>query len=310
MKYQEALDLIQQYGLVTLHLKCNGVVQRCPTLKHPNARNGWILLSITGDEVWGSFGSYSDGIKIPIKISGGFIFDEKAHKLYKERLEKSNKNKRLLADEAANRAKGIWGRLAHSGVSDYVNRKRINPHGARYGTQRTVAIPLLNINGELRGLQVIYEEKNIWMRNAPDKRFWPRGMDKKGCFFVMDADLGMLDYGIIICEGYATGCSIYEATGIKTVVAFDSGNLLPVALNIKKKYPSRKIVICGDDDYFSPENSGFNKAVDAAVAVGGSVCLPKFRNRGEGDSDWNDLHVSEGLDEVCKQIYGFLDING
>ena len=57
----------------------------------------------------------------------------------------------------------------------------------------------------------------------------------------------------IICEGYATGASIHEASKETVIVAFDSGNLLPVATSFREKFPSKIIIIAADDDSKPPK---------------------------------------------------------
>jgi len=57
-----------------------------------------------------------------------------------------------------------------------------------------------------------------------------------GTFFSM-ADKP--DGPLVICEGYATGASIFEATGFATVCAIDCGNLLAVARSLRAKWPER-----------------------------------------------------------------------
>ena len=48
----------------------------------------------------------------------------------------------------------------------------------------------------------------------------------------------MPDWIALIAEGYATAASLHEATGLPVIVAFDAGNLLPVAQAIHKRYPA------------------------------------------------------------------------
>ncbi|HIJ50357.1 MAG TPA: hypothetical protein HPP54_04755, partial [Nitrospinae bacterium] len=67
-------------------------------------------------------------------------------------------------------------------------------------------------SGEISSLQSIKE--------SGKKSFFPNGKVSGGYHLI--GDIGPL---VLICEGYATGASLYEATGIPTVVAFNSGNL-------------------------------------------------------------------------------------
>jgi putative DNA primase/helicase len=50
-------------------------------------------------------------------------------------------------------------------------------------------------------------------------------------------------------EGWATGATLHEATGLPVVVAFNAGNLLLVAKLIRREYPAARLVICADNDW-------------------------------------------------------------
>jgi putative DNA primase/helicase len=79
---------------------------------------------------------------------------------------------------------------------------------------------------------------------AGDKRFLFGGM-VKGCYHSIGKPAGLL----IVCEGYATGASIHECTGHAVAVAFNAGNLEPVAVALRAKYLALKIIIAADDDH-------------------------------------------------------------
>ena len=157
-------------------------------------------------------------------------------------------------------------------------------------------IPMRDASGWLHSLQ----------RIGPDgrKRFLPFGR-KHGCYFAIGEPDGL----ICIVEGYATGASVREAVGCAVVVAFDAGNLKPVAVALRKKYPHMVIVIAADDDYRTDGNPGLTKAREAAAAVGGVVATPDFgNNRPEGATDFNDLHQAQGLDAVRRCIEGAQEV--
>jgi putative DNA primase/helicase len=81
---------------------------------------------------------------------------------------------------------------------------------------------------------------------------------------------------LCICEGFATGATIHEATGYPVAVAFSAGNLLAVAQAMRAKFPDLPIVLCADDDYQTAANPGLTKATEAARAVRGAVAVPDF----------------------------------
>jgi putative DNA primase/helicase len=91
------------------------------------------------------------------------------------------------------------------------------------------------------------------------------GGKKKGC----DCRMGKYDPAqpIVVCEGWATGCSIHQATGLHVVVAFDAGNLVPVVERLRTAHPDAVIAIAGDDDAFKPENGNKGAAVVEAVCA-------------------------------------------
>lgn len=167
-------------------------------------------------------------------------------------------------------------------------------------------IPLRNADNELRGLQTIDAEGR--------KRFVP-GMEKSGNFHLLSEPGKNLSQGeILLSEGYATGASLHMATGKPVAVAFDAGNLEPVARALREKFPNAAITICADNDHQhtrrTPEgkvelwNKGVALAQEAAQAVGGRVVAPIFNEeeRARGLTDFNDLHQSRGLDEVKMQV--------
>jgi putative DNA primase/helicase len=103
---------------------------------------------------------------------------------------------------------------------------------------------------------------------------------------------------VVICEGYATGVSIHLATGFCVVVAFSAGNLGPVARKIRAAMPDATLIIAADDDFRTDGNPGITSAREAAAAHGALVAAPRWEgDRGTG-TDFNDLHVSEGLEAV------------
>lgn len=115
------------------------------------------------------------------------------------------------------------------------------------------------------------------------------------------------DKPIYIAEGYATAASVHEALGESVVVAFDCGNIAPVLAALKSEYPKHEIIIAADDDQETNGNPGKTKAEEAAKKYGCQVVLPKFPDKftlsnGDIPSDFNDLHVCFGLEEVKKQL--------
>ena len=186
--------------------------------------------------------------------------------------------------EAAAAAVVRWAAAVPAQAHPYLTRKGVQAHGIRIETQHTLLVPLRDTTGTVHSLQAI----------APDgtKRFMPGGK-VKACYHSIGKPTGRL----VVCEGYATGATLHEQTGSAVAVAFNSGNLLPVAQALRAKFPDITLVVAADDDWKTVGNPGLTAASEAARAVGGLLAVPNFGDmpRGEKDSDFNDLHRLAGM---------------
>ena len=76
---------------------------------------------------------------------------------------------------------------------------------------------------------------------------------------------------------------------------------------VKGRYPDSPILILGDDDRNGKRNVGREKAEAAAEKYQVGVVFPEFATEGKF-TDFNDLHVSEGLGAVKLQVEQSLSI--
>lgn len=187
-------------------------------------------------------------------------------------------------------------------------------HDVDFNKNSLIVIPLRDIDGKVWSYQTINEDG--------EKRYKAGGR-KTGCFHL----IGEFDphKPCVVMEGYATGATAHEATGVAVAVAFDSTNILEVAKAIKAAGKASEIVIGGDDDRFikctvgwTPEgkyihsnaavnegalpNAGREKAFEAAEAVQGFAVFPKFKDSDYKGTDFNDLKKAEGIKTVRSQL--------
>jgi P4 family phage/plasmid primase-like protien len=170
----------------------------------------------------------------------------------------------------------------------YVVRKGIEPYSARQNRDGTVVLPVYSANGTLQSLQFI--------RPNGQKRFLHQARLKGGrLYFGAPANGAPLK----LVEGWATGCSIHEATGVTVVICFSGSNLDDVAADLRRQFPDSPLQIAGDLDV---HGKGLEYAQAAAAAgAPATVLLPIFAD-GRACGDFNDLHQSEGLDSVRLQL--------
>lgn len=97
---------------------------------------------------------------------------------------------------------------------------------------------------------------------------------------------------LYVAEGWATACTVYQLTGCAVAAAMNAGNLKPVALAMKAKYPDAHLIIAGDDDRQTEGNPGRAAAMAAAVTAGAEVSFPEWPDDAPlALTDFNDLHV-------------------
>lgn len=178
-----------------------------------------------------------------------------------------------------------WSSAGPVTAHPYLMGKGVRSYGLRQ-RGRFLLVPVRDVNHQLCSLQTI----------TPDgtKRFLSGGRTR-GCYHA----IGKLEAPLVICEGYATGASIHEATQLPVAVAFNAGNLEQTASVLRTRYPDLPLVIAADDDWLTTGNPGLTAARKAALAVGGHVVKPLFPSgRRPTCTDFNDLHCMSGLHAV------------
>jgi putative DNA primase/helicase len=77
---------------------------------------------------------------------------------------------------------------------------------------------------------------------------------------------------------------------LPVLVAFNAGNLKPVATTARKRWPDAELIIAGDDDRGIDGNPGATKAHQAAISTGALIALPQWpEDTPKHLTDFNDL---------------------
>lgn len=115
------------------------------------------------------------------------------------------------------------------------------------------------------------------------------------------------DREVFLCEGFATGATVHEATGRTVIVAWDCGNLPKVAALLRARYPGR-LVLAADNDHRTPGNPGMAAAFELAEQFGIPFSSPSFEENEPG-SDWNDYAALHGIERTAEEIFLRLEEN-
>jgi putative DNA primase/helicase len=261
--------------------------------------------------VTGSFGTWVGQQKWRVDVDWKGINDEERAQLAARRAADAQAEAAKRQQEAARAAMTaaeLWRQGERTGTSAYLQRKGVDAEACRYLPDGSILVPLLRYDmprdQALRAVQRIFADGQ--------KRF-TKGFEKpRACL-----RLGLVAVGepLLVCEGYATGLTLRMAVErrLPVFVALDAGNLLPVAEMLRELHPDNRILVCADDDARTQGNPGRDKAHKLSKAVPDcSYTWPIFRrcNRGPKDTDFNDLHIREGLHVVRRQLRHVLPMLG
>ena len=288
-------DAISQSGLIPpTDIIADGRIHRFSSNGKPANKNGWYIFHADEPSV-GIYGDWSKDFQSKWSVDIGRPYTAEETKAYRLKMElakslaeKAQIERQLQAQEEVSQ---LWANAEAVTFHPYLDKKWIKAHNIKpFGEE--LLIPMYE-NKELQSLQHI---------QADGFKKFHAGGKTKGTYFTIGGK--PLDEGILcLCEGYATGASIFEATGYPVVITFTANNLLLVAKDMRKKFPKVKIVVCADDDYKTEGNIGIKKATETALAISGLLALPLFsEERLDHQTDFNDMALVSGLDAVKQAI--------
>jgi phage/plasmid primase-like uncharacterized protein len=224
--------------------------------------------------------------------------------------DKESKLRKKVQAEAAVKARSMWKKAAPASKSfPYCKRKLVDPVDLRTFTfsnrDQTLLVPAYDEKDRVQSLQLIQPDGK--------KRFLKGSRAAVSHFWICHPDADAVDDPdrIFICEGWATGESIYQATGCAVLMAFYAENLHEVAKWAREQYPDAKLTICADDDWETKRDKGYNPGLDSADEAAGEidalVAVPDFGDertdeQGKARTDFNDMHAAFGLDAVKQCI--------
>jgi putative DNA primase/helicase len=285
---------IERAGLVpppVIH--ADGTLKRFSSNGERDDDAGWYILHADGLPA-GVFGCFRSNLTQKWCAKSEQKLTERERAEYRTRIAAMQRQRdteeRQRHAAAAQRAQSIWD-AARPAPEDhpYLQRKGVRTHGLRVGADGRLIVPIYK-DGVLSSLEFIDQNG--------DKKFLFGGAKKGGSFIIGDPTNATT---LLACEGYATGASLYEATSLPSVIAFDAGNLLPVAQDLRQQFPTATIVVCGDNDIRDDEtpNVGLDAATAAANAMNGVLVMPDLDGQ---KCDFNDLAQAQGHDAVKDAI--------
>ncbi len=204
--------------------------------------------------VTGAFGIWqgTNQNAIPVKMDWDGVSKEELAEFERKQAQfdaQEAAKKLRKAEMAAARARMQWGDgkpVASMADSPYLTRKQVDGAGLKIGQDGVLLVPMRRYShagAQLVGLQKIAADG--------EKRF-STGMDKPGAAFKLGV-IAPTAPVIGIAEGMATAMSVRMAVAdtLPVMVAFDAGNLLAVAKQLRLDFADAHILFLADDDDFA-----------------------------------------------------------
>ncbi|MEG2271498.1 MAG: plasmid replication protein, CyRepA1 family [Acinetobacter sp.] len=285
--------------------------------------NSWSSLSSSynakhNKSQWKSFKAHKGrtiGTFMYHAINAGFKFDEKIQRVSPHIIQQRQERQKQLEVEAvieekktieqqaksANKAQYLFSKATETESHEYLAKKDVMAHGLKVGewtykddsgelqVEKNALLVPLSFDDEIVSLQGIFPcgTKKLLF-----------GAKKQGVHFIF----GECTSTILICEGWATGATLHEATQLMTFVAIDAGNLEHVAKYVRRKYPLSRIILCADNDQYGKSNAGIKSANKAACSVDADVVYPIFSDLSNQPTDFNDLYHESGYNAVFERV--------
>ncbi|WP_431026220.1 toprim domain-containing protein [Halomonas sp. H5] len=245
---------------------------------HPDGKRGnkriWYVchhdFAVWGD--WGTGEQHNVFAKGPIDPETATKARMEAERRKHERKARDERRRAQAAESARQATHRLpWADSGHP----YLVKKKIKPIGLKQQGSKLVA-------AMTDGRRIV----NYQTIDPDGRKRFLAGAKKQGAYFA----IGHIGDRLVVCEGVATAISIHLAYGCAVAAAMDCGNLKPVALNLRNRYPDVPIVIMADNDIHRPNNPGVTHGKAAAEAVGGQCVWPAPSPvQPDAAIDFNDL---------------------
>ena len=176
---------------------------------------------------------------------------------------------------------------------NYLNDKKVKSYGLKT-INGNLLIPVHSITKSDNGI-LVNDIKSLQYIFPDGSKKFVGGGEIKGNVFLIGCEATELPYldTLILCEGYATGSSIFEATGLPVAVVFSANFCLTASVRLRK-VTGAKFVIALDNDTSGIGEKNANEVVNAV-----SNCVSRLPSI---TGDFNDLHLAKGLDQVKLEL--------
>ena len=246
-------------------------------------KSGWYIVFPDGIPA-GRFGCWRAGVEVTFRADIGRSLSDAEQMLHARRLSEAVRIRdaelKRQREVAADTVEAIWsGGMLAEASHQYLQRKRIDVHGARVTGDGRLMVPLYSPDGHLSSLQYISDDGS---------KLYHSGGQTGGCYWMVGT---MDEPGVLyVAEGFATAATIHQIMGRPCIVAYSASNLVPVTGHLRERYGAiQEIVIVADND---ASGTGQKYADQASAKYGArAITIPVPGDANDYVNDGNDLKI-------------------
>lgn len=288
-------DVLRLAGLQPKLIVADGRWRRCATESHPKRKNGAYKLALDGQAGW--YRDWADGMGVRHwSTDEPNIKPASASDLERQRKHREQERQRRIAGISAARA--VWSEGQDFRMHPYLSGKSLSALGCAGLRLWTGSIwhdmpdqGLTKITDTWLMAPMYFRDKLVSVQRISKSglKLQMKNAPQKGASLVIGKPSAAVT---VFCEGLATGLAIFQSMrNVRVVVCFFSGNLVPVAQEMK---PRGSVVFAADNDHGTMKKRGFNPGIDAArnaaELVGACIAYPD----GILGTDWADYLMENG----------------
>jgi len=264
--------------------------------------SGWLIASyISPEKICATYGNWKTGMQANW-FSNQDSISETERSDFRDRIDKLHAEQDELAAKQEKEAVLFFGNCnLEVDTHPYITAKHIQPYLAKR-SGRELIIPMSDVaNGEFKSYQ------RIWINEHEEveKRF--RGKSGgRACILE-----GAKNQFPIICEGYATACTIHEATGATVYAAMSTSNVPAIAEILFAQ--GKTAILCPDvydESMAHPTGAGVAAAVQAQTGKQWPIIKPPISlDESAGCGDYNDIGVERTRAHLSEKIGEWISKN-
>lgn len=284
------INFALEHGLIIDNIIADGKIHRVPLINSKAGHKDGSYCFY--DDVYGIGGwikNFKTGEYCKFFKSTEHMY--KAKISFNQSIEKKSLERKNMYNSASQTAEYLVNNVFTLNIHHpYLSKKQVKAYGTYTDKYGALIIPLKNIDGKIRSFQRIDINGNkSFLKNS----------EVKGNFF----KFGKTGDVAFVCEGYATGASLYEATGIETYSAMSANNIEYVVDALKNAFEDLEIIIAGDAD-----ENGKKIAIKTAEKYNCSYIIPPFDTDeiAKGLTDFNDFVNTRNKDMFNTIIKSFI----